>query len=76
MAVIAPFAGWRFNPQVSNLARLICPPYDIISARQQEELYASYPYNMVRLEYAQPLPRDNVNDNHYSRAKTTYSLWK
>lgn len=39
-------------------------------------MYASYPYNMVRLEYAQPLPRDNVNDNHYSRAKTTYSLWK
>jgi uncharacterized protein (DUF1015 family) len=52
---VRPFHGIRYDTTLSgDLASVLCPPYDIISERQQRELYARSPYNMIRLEY--PLP--------------------
>lgn len=50
MAVIAPFRALRYSPEkVGNVARVIAPPYDVISPEEQERLYAKSPYNVVRL---------------------------
>jgi uncharacterized protein (DUF1015 family) len=76
LAEIRPFKGMRYNPNVvSNLAKVICPPYDIISCQQQAELYQRSPYNFVRVEYAQEMPQDSPADNKYLRAKNTFEDW-
>ncbi|MDZ4245588.1 MAG: DUF1015 family protein, partial [Dehalococcoidia bacterium] len=40
LAQFRPFHGIRFNPnKISDLADVICPPYDIISPAEQEAYY-------------------------------------
>ncbi|MGM0688695.1 MAG: DUF1015 domain-containing protein [Bacillota bacterium] len=76
MALIKPFKGIRFNQSlVKNLGHVITPPYDVIDDIEQERMLKSSPYNLVRLEYGQPLPEDNEEENHYSRAAETLQQW-
>ena len=76
MTEIRPFQGVRYNQlKIGNLAGVICPPYDIISPQQQDELYQSHEYNFVRIEYNRELPQDNNQDNRYTRAAANLSSW-
>ncbi|MBN1929509.1 MAG: DUF1015 domain-containing protein [Chlorobiaceae bacterium] len=51
MPEIVPFRGIVYGPGVAGQAsKLICPPYDAISADLQRALYESSDYNAVRLE--------------------------
>jgi uncharacterized protein (DUF1015 family) len=76
MAEIRPFRGVRYNSQIiDDLSTVICPPYDIINPRQQEELYQRNPYNFVRIEYNRELPQDTGQDNRYTRAAANLSRW-
>jgi uncharacterized protein (DUF1015 family) len=76
VADIHPFRGGHYNPSlVSDLSKVICPPYDVISPQLQQELYARSEYNFVRLEFGRELPQDTVGDNRYTRAKTTLEQW-
>ena len=76
MAVIRPFRGVRYNPaNTPDLAAVICPPYDIISDQQQQQLYQTSPYNFVRIEYNRETPGDNSVDNRYTRASAFLSNW-
>ena len=39
MATIAPFRGFVFNEErAGKIKDLVCPPYDIISLAEQQEL--------------------------------------
>jgi len=50
MAVVSPLTGLRYDPaRVGDLGRVLAPPYDVISAAEQAELYARSPYNVIRL---------------------------
>ena len=62
MAHIAPFRGILYNPKkVSDPSKVIAPPYDVISAEEQEKLYRRSPYNVVRLILSQdPDPYESV----------------
>jgi uncharacterized protein (DUF1015 family) len=54
MASIAPFRGLFYNQKkVRDLAKVIAPPYDVISKDEQEKLYRRSPYNFVRLDLSQ-----------------------
>ena len=54
MAEIRPFQALRYHQErAGDIASLACPPYDIISPAQREELLARNPYNVVRLELPQ-----------------------
>ncbi|HEY40958.1 MAG TPA: DUF1015 domain-containing protein [Dehalococcoidia bacterium] len=76
MAEIHPFRGGHYNQSlVSDLSKVICPPYDVISPQLQRELYALSEYNFVRLEFGRELPQDTVGDNRYTRAKATLEQW-
>ena len=76
MAEIHPLNGIRYNAKlVKDLAEVICPPYDIISAQQQGELYQRSPYNFVRIEYGQETPQDSPSDNRYTRAADFLEQW-
>jgi uncharacterized protein (DUF1015 family) len=54
MARIAPFRGVFYNQKkIRDLAKVIAPPYDVISRDEQERLYKKSPYNFVRLDLSQ-----------------------
>jgi len=51
MPEIQPFRAIRYNPETAgDAAKLICPPYDVISSELQQQLNDSSPFNAVRLE--------------------------
>ena len=76
MAEIRPFRGLHYNQSVvSDLSRVICPPYDVISAQLQQELYARSEHNFVRLEFGREQPQDAVGDNRYTRSAAVLDQW-
>lgn len=75
MPKIRAFQGIRYNPEKVDLSKAICPPYDVISPQQMEELYTSEPHNAIRLEYGRQSPKDSKTDNRYTRAKADLDSW-
>ena len=76
MAEIRPFRGLRYQAgQVGDLARVIAPPYDIISPAEQRALHARSPHNIVRLEYGEARDDDSEANNRYTRAAATLAQW-
>lgn len=67
MATVKAFKALRYTDG-SNLEKLVTPPYDIISEKQQEKYYNSHENNVIRLEYGKIFDTDNENDNRYTRA--------
>jgi uncharacterized protein (DUF1015 family) len=54
MVRIAPFRGVFYNQKkIRDLAKVVTPPYDVISPVEQEKLYRKSPYNFVRLDFNQ-----------------------
>ncbi len=77
MAVIKPFRGLRFNPEkVGDLNRVMAPPYDIISEKEQEELYGKHPCNVIRLELGRRTSSDTEQDNRYTRSAEDLRQWR
>lgn len=76
MPLIRPFRGLRFEPDVVGaLSAVVSPPYDVISATQQQALMARDPHNVVRLD----LPTDELGDgpdDRYRRAARTFAAWR
>ena len=68
MAYVKGFQGMRYTPKAGSIADLVCPPYDIVSPKQREELIEHSPYNIINLE----LP---VGDNKYETARDLYHQW-
>ena len=75
MAEIRPFRGVRYNPALSDLQAVICPPYDIITPQQRQQLRERSEHNFVRLEAAQEMPHDTERDNKFTRARATLDEW-
>ncbi len=77
MATITPFRGVVYNQKkAGNITDLVCPPYDIISPAQQQELYRKNPFNVVRLEFGLESPGDTDADNRYTRAAAFLREWE
>ena len=50
MAVVRPLQGLRYDPaRAGDLGLVLAPPYDVITPREQAELHARSPYNVIRL---------------------------
>lgn len=67
MAHVAPFKGTYYTPSLP-LEQVIAPPYDVLSPRQQAELYAKHPLNVVRLILNADQEGDSPEQNRYTRA--------
>lgn len=73
MPEILPFQGWRYDlKRAGKAAKLVAPPYDVISPAQQEKLYRESPYNAIRIE----LTKDRPGSDKYQEAARTLSAWK
>ncbi len=76
MSSIFPFNGWRYDPGKVDAARVMAPPYDIISDEMQKRLYAKDDRNVVRLIYGCTSPDDSAHDNRYTRAAAHLDAWR
>ncbi len=77
MSSIAPLRGVRYDPaRTGGLEKVVAPPYDVISAERQEQLYQSSPNNVVRIDFGKEFPTDSPADNRYTRAGKLYREWK
>lgn len=77
MADVRPLKGIRYAPEtVNDLAQVVTPPFDVISAEAQERYYTRNPYNVVRLELGKITSEDTTLNNRYTRAARTLAEWR
>jgi len=77
MAIIAPFRGTTYNIHSGyDLSKLVAPPYDVISEKEQDEFYQADPHNIIRLILGKRKMGDSDWDNRYTRAADDYSRWE
>jgi uncharacterized protein (DUF1015 family) len=77
MAIVAPFRGMTYNSdKITNIASIVCPPYDVISDREQDAYYDEDPYNIVRLILGKRKTGDSDWDNRYTRAADLLNRWE
>ncbi len=77
MVAISPFRALRYSPErIANLSEVLAPPYDVINAEQQEQLYQISPYNVVRLILGKQYPNDTTAENRYTRAQRDFQAWR
>lgn len=70
MADIKAFKGMRFNTEIAGeIAKLCCPPYDIISEEERLEFISDNENNIIRLE----LPK---GENPYGDAAAILKDWE
>ncbi len=73
---IKAFKAFRFDKSVvGDAGSCICPPYDVIDAKMQEDLYNKNKYNAVRIVKGQTADTDTDDDNKYSRAGASFDDW-
>ena len=71
MAKVSPFKGWRYNPDViENIEDVFVPPYDVITAEEQEEYYNRSPHSFIRIN----LNSAPGNEKYFSAANTL-NMW-
>jgi uncharacterized protein (DUF1015 family) len=75
LATVRPFQGIRYNPQRVDLARVVAPPYDVITPQDQRRYYEEDPQNVVRLIAGDVRPSDSPDDNKYTRAAGFFRAW-
>jgi uncharacterized protein (DUF1015 family) len=71
VALVLPFRGVRLDPRRSDLAALLCPPYDIIDQAMRSRL-AAHAESLVHLE----LPCDGAGPGtRYAAAASRLAEW-
>lgn len=74
MAEVRPLPGIRYA--AGDLAALVTPPYDVISAEAQDRYYERDPHNIIRLELGREEQGDDALNNRYTRAAKTFADWR
>lgn len=75
MPVLHPFRALRYDAsRVSDLARVLCPPYDIIDPDLHDTLLARDDRNAVRIEL--PAPVGHADAEAYREAGRTVDRWR
>lgn len=69
MAIVKAFNGVRYSKE--NITNEICPPYDVISPEEKNQLKKKSKYNMVQLE----LSDSEGSKNKYVQASFLFKKW-
>ncbi len=76
MPHLSPFRGQRYDlARVGALSDVVAPPYDVIDADLQQQLYDRHPENVVRLILNKDQPGDGEHENRYTRAARLLRTW-
>lgn len=77
MPEIQAFRALRYDAgQVGALSDVVAPPYDVINAALQDQLYQKHPANVIRLILNRDEPGDDDAHNRYSRAARFLKNWR
>ena len=77
MADVQALRAFRYDlGRVGALSDVVAPPYDVIDAKLQQQLYDRSPYNVIRLILNKETPADTENDNRYTRSARTLKDWQ
>ncbi len=77
MATVRPFRALRYDPsRVGGLSAVLAPPYDVIDAQEQDQLYARSPHNVVRLILGKQSAADTPTDSRYTRSARDFAAWQ
>lgn len=77
MPDIRPFRALRYDiARVGALSNVVAPPYDVIDAALQQQLYDLSPYNAIRMELNREQPDDSPSSNRYTRAAQFLHNWR
>ena len=49
MDIVKPFRALRYNPAKAALERVIAPPYDVISPKDQQYYHERSQYNLIHI---------------------------
>lgn len=72
MAKVKPFKAVIYNKEkIGDLSSVVCPPYDIISNKEQDRLYSLNPYNFIHVLLRKEAP----GEDKYSSAGIVFSEW-
>lgn len=71
MTKISPFPALRYDTKKVSLAKVVCPPYDVINRQQREGYIKRSPYNIVKIV----LPDRKGNRRDYAKAKREFYSW-
>jgi uncharacterized protein (DUF1015 family) len=76
MAEVKPFKGVLFNTkEINDLAKVIAPPYDVISSSYQNDLYRRHPNNVIRLILGKRDSGDTDADDLHKRSAGYFKQW-
>ena len=77
MSEIKPFKAVHYDTEkISDLSKVVCPPYDVISKEQQENYYNNSEYNYIQILLGKDKPSDDQKENKYTRAKQAFERWQ
>lgn len=72
MIRIKPFEAVYYNKEkLSDLSKVVCPPYDVISPDQQDYYHGLNPYNFIHILFG----KDIAGENKYKRAGALFKNW-
>ncbi len=77
MATIKALRGIRYDWHTlgEQMSEVVAPPYDVIDADEQDELYARHPHNIIRVDLNRQTPDDHDEDNRYTRSRRHLMDW-
>ena len=77
MPHISALPGIRYDlGHVGSFSNVIAPPYDVIDAQLQQQLYDKHSANVVRLILGRDEPGDDEHENRYTRAARLLRQWQ
>lgn len=69
MSLIRPFQGIHYNPKkIKDMTTVVCPPYDVISAEQEDTLKKRSPYNFIHVMLAKDDAKHGADDARFEAA--------
>ena len=71
MAKVAPFKGWRYNPEnINKIKDVFVPPYDVITPDEQQQYYRKSPHSYIRINL-----NNTPGSERYFSAANTLNMW-
>ena len=74
MTLLRPFRALRYDTEAVDLARVIVPPYDVISPDDRVAFYERDPHNAIRLELTKEVEQEAATD--YLQIRDTLDAWR
>ena len=74
MTDVRPFRALRYDPARVDLARVLVPPYDVISLEERARLWERDPHCAIRLELTREIDEESRTD--YSEVAERLARWR